>query len=61
MQGVSTKFTPYANQGSPGELAFNAAANVSKSLCVDLQLTVPSTRGGRHYSTNIQYNLYVTY
>lgn len=61
VQGVSTKFTPYANQGSPGELAFNAAANVSKNLCVDLQLTVPSTLAAGTYSTNIQYNLYVTY
>jgi hypothetical protein len=61
VQGVSTKFTPYANAGSPGEPAFNAAAGVSKSLCVDLRLTVPSTVAAGTYSTNIQYNLYVTH
>ncbi len=61
VQGVSTKYTAYANQGAPGENAFNAAANVSKSLCVDLQLTVPNTVVAGTYSTNVQYNLYVTY
>ncbi len=61
VQGVSTGFTPYSNQGSPGELAFSAAANVSKSLCVDLKLTVPSTVAAGYYATNLQYNLYVTY
>jgi hypothetical protein len=61
VQGVSTQFTPYANQGSPGELTFSGAANVSKSLCVDLQLNVPNALAAGTYSTNIQYNLYVTY
>lgn len=61
VQGVSTKYTPYANQGAPGENVFNAAAGVSKSLCVDLQLTVPTTVVAGTYSTNVQYNLYVTY
>ncbi len=61
VEGISTKFTPYSNAGSPGELVFNAAANVSKSVCVDLQLTVPNTVVAGTYSTNVQYNLYVTY
>jgi hypothetical protein len=60
-EGISTKFTAYANQGAPGENDFNAAANVSKSVCIDLQLTVPSTLAAGTYSTAIQYNLYVTY
>jgi hypothetical protein len=60
-EGISTKYTPYYNGGSPGELAFNAAANVAKTVCIDLQLTVPSTLAAGSYSTNVQYNLYVTY
>ncbi|MEA2665220.1 MAG: hypothetical protein QOI11_2164 [Candidatus Eremiobacteraeota bacterium] len=61
LQGVSTSFTPYANQGAPGETPYNnLAANVSKTFCFDLQLTVPNTVAAGTYSTNIQYNLYVT-
>ncbi len=60
-EGFSTKYTSYANQGSPGELAFSAAANTSKSVCIDLKLTVPNTVAAGSYSTAIQYNLYVSY
>ena len=60
-EGISTKYTPYSNGGSPGELSFNAAANVAKSVCIDLQLTVPSTLAAGTYSTSVQYNLYLTY
>lgn len=62
LQGVSTSFTPYANQGAPGETPYNTLlSNVSKNFCFDLQLTVPSSVVAGTYSTNIQYNLYVTF
>jgi hypothetical protein len=57
---VTTSFKAYNNQGTPGESVFTGVKSQSKTICIDLQLTVPTNLAPGTYSTNIQYSLYVT-
>ncbi|TAM75265.1 hypothetical protein EPN44_09420 [bacterium] len=56
-EGITTSFAPFANAGGPGEMAWKGAANVAQSVCVDLQLTVPSTISAGTYSASLTYSL----
>jgi len=58
---VTTTYTAFANSGSPGEQVFTGTANVSKSICIDLQLKVPSNIPAGTYAATITYNLQYYY
>ena len=57
---VTTTYKAYNNQGTPGEQVFSGIKSASKTICIDLQLTIPNNTAPGTYSTNIQYSLYVT-
>lgn len=58
-------FVTFYNNGSPGQLVFqsaaepgtNAPAAQTQQRCIDLQLTVPDSLPAGSYTTTIQYNL----
>ncbi|MDE2572478.1 MAG: hypothetical protein KGM44_08160 [bacterium] len=58
---VTSSYQPFKNSGSPGEEAFTGSANVSKQICIDLQLTVPNNIPAGTYSTTIEYQLQYYY
>jgi len=58
---VTTTYAPFVNSGSPGEQVFTGAANTNRTICIDLQLTVPSNIPAGTYSATITYDLQFYY
>lgn len=60
-QGISSSYTSFANTGTPGQLTFTGTANVSKDVCMDLQVNVTPDIPAGSYPLTITYALYVTF
>jgi hypothetical protein len=58
-EGVTTSFSNFANDGSPGESDWNGTANVSQQHCFDWKVTVPTSLAPGTYTATVQYNLLV--
>lgn len=53
----TSTFTPFANDGSPGQSSFSGASGTTKTICIDLSLNVPASIAAGSYQTTIQYNM----
>jgi hypothetical protein len=60
-EGISTAYTAFTNSGAPGQLTFSGTANVSKTVCMDLQINVTNDIPAGTYSLPVTYALYVTF
>lgn len=54
-EGITTSFKAFANGGAPGETTFTGAAGTSKTVCIDLSVTVPSNISAGTYSATFNY------
>jgi hypothetical protein len=59
-EGVTTTFTAFSNSGSPGQTTFTGPTGASKTVCIDLQLTVPTTVAPGTYQVPINYQMIVS-
>lgn len=58
-EGVTTSFTPFANGGAgSAEQTFAGSAGQTRTICIDLQLTVPSTIAAGIYNATLEYQLW---
>jgi hypothetical protein len=55
-----TSWTPFYNNGTPGQRTTQLTGGGTVQFCVDLQVTVPTTQVPGTYSAPIQYTLTVT-
>ncbi len=54
---ITTSYKAYANAGSPGETVFAGAAGSSKTICIDLNLSVPASIPAGTYTATISYRM----